>query len=247
MTILAVAVGGLYSAYRLVQTRAPSGLIVGGMLTTILSAAAATYLVFYFVNAFLVARYGLFAPHEGVRFIWTLIGGAVAAVLYCKKRNISLGRALDVGAALPVPLGLAIGRLGCLAAGCCYGKPTDSWLGMYLPDEYGMWTMRYPTQVMSMAANLLTFLILLAWERGVKNRAGHKWRWPFDGFLMLLFVTLYGLKRVLIGVLRDSGPPLWGPFTWMELLALAALAGSIALIVWNLIRSRTLVAAYHQT
>ena len=32
--------------------------------------------------------------------------------------------------AVPVPIGLGIGRLGCLMSGCCYGKPTDLWWGI---------------------------------------------------------------------------------------------------------------------
>jgi phosphatidylglycerol:prolipoprotein diacylglycerol transferase len=31
-------------------------------------------------------------------------------------------------------LGHAIGRLGCFAAGCCYGKPTSAWWGVTFTD-----------------------------------------------------------------------------------------------------------------
>ncbi len=48
------------------------------------------------------------------------LGGAVALIMFCKKRNIPLGEMVD----LCVPglaLGHAVGRLGCVAGGCCYG------------------------------------------------------------------------------------------------------------------------------
>jgi len=235
MAVLALLAGGMYSTHRLLRAKAAPHAALAGLMATILGGLALTLLAHQLANAVLSALYGPQAPHENLRFIWALAGGAAAAALYCWKRRLPLGRALDVGAALPVPLGLAISRLGCAAAGCCYGKQTDSWLAMSLPDETGAWAMRYPTQLMSAAANLLTFLFLLAVERRTSRRGRG---WPFDGFLTLLFLALYSLKRILIGMLRESGPPLWGPFTWMELAALATLAASAGLIAWNLLARR---------
>ena len=65
-----------------------------------------------------------------------------------------LGRTLDLGV-VPLPIGLIIGRFGCMAAGCCYGRLTDSWLAMRLPDVVGIWAMRYPTRIMSAVSELL--------------------------------------------------------------------------------------------
>lgn len=36
-------------------------------------------------------------------------------------------------AACAVAIAHCIGRIGCLFAGCCYGRPTDAWYGIYLP------------------------------------------------------------------------------------------------------------------
>ena len=41
---------------------------------------------------------------------------------------------------------------------------------MYMPNEYGVWAVRYPTQLMSAAANLLIFFTLLAVERYGQKR-----------------------------------------------------------------------------
>lgn len=166
-----------------------------------------------------------------------MVGGFGTAIVYCWRHRIPLGRAMDLGT-LPVPLGLTIGRLGCAAAGCCYGNLTDSWLGAYLPDHNGIWASRYPTQLMSAAVNLLIFLTLLAVERYGQRRLGSRegHGWPFDGFLALLFISLYCLKRLLIGFLRASAVPVLGPLGAMQVYALAGLVISTVLIVWNLDR-----------
>jgi phosphatidylglycerol:prolipoprotein diacylglycerol transferase len=144
-------------------------------------------------------------------------------------------------AALPLPLGQAIGRLGCFAAGCCYGRPTDSWLGMYLPDHDhdGIWMVRYPTQLMSATANLLIFFIVLAVERYGIRRAGKSCGWPFDGFLTLLYIALFSLKRFAMAFLRQSGAiPMVGSLSWMHVNALVGLVAASALIFWNLYQGK---------
>lgn len=95
---------------------------------------------------------------QGSAFLGALIGGVGAGWLWFRSAGVPLGRAFDL-CIVPVPLGQAIGRLGCLAAGCCYGKPTDSWLGLYLPDHDGFWAVRYPTPLLSAAADLLIFSV----------------------------------------------------------------------------------------
>lgn len=55
--------------------------------------------------------------------------GGVAANLvflfyYCRRHKKSYLHVIDLLSA-PLMLGLAIGRWGCLMAGCCHGKPTD--------------------------------------------------------------------------------------------------------------------------
>jgi len=65
-------------------------------------------------------------------FLWqggmVLYGGAagliVATLLAAKLKKMPLGDTGDV-IAESAALGLVIGRLGCLFAGCCYGRPTD--------------------------------------------------------------------------------------------------------------------------
>ena len=57
-------------------------------------------------------------------------------------------------------LGHAIGRVGCFAAGCCWGKPTTSWIGVHFSAKASeltgvpIDTALIPTQLIEAAANL---------------------------------------------------------------------------------------------
>jgi phosphatidylglycerol:prolipoprotein diacylglycerol transferase len=118
---------------------------------------------------------------------------------------------------------MAIGRLGCFAAGCCYGVATQSWLGLYLRDETGAWYTRYPTQLMSAGADLLIFFVLLFLEQWNRRRV-YQSAPPFlDGYIFLTFVVLYGAKRFFIQFLRYDYAPLLGPLDPTQLICLAGL------------------------
>ncbi len=54
----------------------------------------------------------------------SLIGGTIAAVIYLKWAKISIPKMIDVLAPAMV-LGLAVGRIGCLMNGCCFGGVCD--------------------------------------------------------------------------------------------------------------------------
>ena len=60
---------------------------------------------------------------SGGTFYGGVIGAVLTILLYSYFQKLPLLPVLDV-CAVGVPLGHAIGRLGCFAAGCCYGKPT---------------------------------------------------------------------------------------------------------------------------
>jgi len=65
--------------------------------------------VIFLINAVRATQHGSSFEPEGFSVVWTLSGGTLVAAVYCWRHKVSLGRALDLGA-LPIPLGLAIGR-----------------------------------------------------------------------------------------------------------------------------------------
>src|SRR4026209_2713015 len=62
-----------------------------------------------------------------------LILAVVFALIYIRRIGLPLWTTTDVFAP-GIALGHVVGRLGCLFAGCCYGKPTTAPWGIMLPD-----------------------------------------------------------------------------------------------------------------
>lgn len=75
---------------------------------------------------------------SGITFIGGLIGGVTTFLciyfFFGRKRyGAYLMRLLPI-AACCILVAHAFGRLGCLFAGCCYGGPTDSFIGIVYPE-----------------------------------------------------------------------------------------------------------------
>ena len=138
-------------------------------------------------------------------------GGFLAAlgvgVWVCRRRGLSPLRTADL--IMPgVALGHVFGRLGCLAGGCCYGKPTSSALGI----SFGPASLAYqdltdaleplplatprlhPTQLYEALGELLIGLGLLA--LGTRKR--------FHGHLLLTYLAAYPLLRTIIEIFRGD-------------------------------------------
>jgi len=127
-------------------------------------------------------------------------GGVISAILtlliLAKKYKINLLKAVDIGA-LGIPIGHALGRIGCNCYGCCYGKPTNSSSGILFPRESpaGLSGMKIiPTQMISAFFLLLIFILLLIFKKYRK----------FDGQIMLSYGICYGIFRFIIEFYRGD-------------------------------------------
>jgi len=129
----------------------------------------------------------------------TVLGGAavvfVCWAIYLWRYKVDAARILDIFG-LACPIGMAIGRLGCLGYGCCYGRPTDLPWGLVFAntDPLNPPVPRHPTQLYSSIALLLIFFVVL-WYR---KRAHAK------GAIAALFVSLYCLYRFLVEFIRED-------------------------------------------
>lgn len=143
-----------------------------------------------------------------------------------RRYGLSAGVTLDA-CMPPVALGQAFGRLGCAAAGCCAGRPTEGWLAILAPGRGGEWLPRYPAQLVASAADLAIFVGLLLVERRWARR-------PFPGVLAGLFVILASVKRLAIEEIREEAVVTAG-LTWAQLVAVAVLAltGAAMAVAWR--------------
>jgi phosphatidylglycerol:prolipoprotein diacylglycerol transferase len=107
--------------------------------------------------------------------------------------GVSFGSFWDV-ASFSILIGMFFARLGCLLRGCCAGRQTFGWFGMYLPDSHGVWARRIPAQLLEAAAALLILgLAVLLWRKH-----------PSPGSIFLLVITAYGAARVLLECTRQE-------------------------------------------
>lgn len=159
------------------------------------------------------------------------IAALIVAFLYIRKQRLPVLPTMDCFAP-GVALGQSIGRLGCFAAGCCWGR------ACYLP-----WGVRFrsdaaapvplnvplhPVQLYESAADLLIFIVLYKLFRK-QHRAGT----IIGGYLVL-----YSTARFIIEFFRVHEQSLVGPFSLTQWIALALLALGIAM----LLRQRTPVS-----
>jgi len=165
-----------------------------------------------------------------------LLAGAVAFVLYARKQGLPIGALADAIAA-PVALAQGIGRLGCYAAGCCYGVSSDAWCAIRFTsvaahEQTGvpLGTPLLPVQLVEFAFDLLLALALtLAWRRPLR---------PAGSVLWLYFVV-YGAGRTTIEMWRgDSVRGLWfgGAVSTSQLFSLAAVAVGAFFLIRDRVR-----------
>jgi phosphatidylglycerol:prolipoprotein diacylglycerol transferase len=161
----------------------------------------------------------------GLTVYGAVLGALIAVLIYCWVKKISFWQIGDVLAPGAI-LGQAIGRIGCLLNGCCYGLPTSlPWGVVYTnPDSYCLLRgeLLQPTQIYHILWNLAGFGILWSLRRRLEPK----------GSLFLLYLALYAAGDLSIRFVRVGEPFLFG-------LQQAQLIGIIVLVVtvpWLIIR-----------
>ena len=134
-----------------------------------------------------------------------LLGGYGAVELV--KRLTGYRSATGDLFAVIAPLGLVLGRVGCLASGCCLGRPMEpAWYT--LADRAGI--SRWPAVPVELSFNLaLAGFALICWRRRL-----------FTGQLFHLYLVCYGVFRFAHEFNRDTPRMAWG-LSGYHLLALA--------------------------
>lgn len=141
----------------------------------------------------------------GLSWFGGLFAGVIFAVIYLKKKKISLCKILDLAAPF-LALGEAIGRIGCLLNGCCYGKVSN--FGLFF-DVHGQTLI--PTQIYSSILLLAIFVIL--------RRSQDKPH--LQGQIFYSYLLLYSIKRFSIEFLRQDNPPVFFGLTLFHLISAA--------------------------
>jgi phosphatidylglycerol:prolipoprotein diacylglycerol transferase len=132
-------------------------------------------------------------------FYGGLIFALLAGLFLVRRYRLPVWSAADMYAP-GVALGHVIGRMGCLLAGCCYGRPTDLPWGITFTSPVAaasagtpLGVPLHPTQIYDAGAELLILVILLVFERRGRPYPGRTW-W--------LYMLLYAIARFIVEIYR---------------------------------------------
>lgn len=126
---------------------------------------------------FVAQEWSYFAKHpehlwslrfEGLTSFGGFLFGFFALALWCKIQKIALTTMLDIFA-IPFLIANAIGRVGCLLNGCCYGVQCGPPLGVHFD---GLLTLHHPAQIYESILCLTGAAILLKIERSRSLASG---------------------------------------------------------------------------
>jgi len=134
---------------------------------------------------------------SGFVFYGSLLLTIPTMLWYFKKIKIPVLGMLDI-MAIVTCIVHGSGRIGCFMAGCCYGIPTDSFLGVIFTDPVcqaePLNTSLHPTQLYE-AAFIFSLLIGLSILKSKKK---------FDGQIFLIYLIAYAAGRGVLELLRGD-------------------------------------------
>jgi len=161
---------------------------------------------------------------EGFVVYGGVITGVLSIFAYCKIKKIEALEYLDL-IGVYVPLNQAFGRIGCFCAGCCYGKETDSVLGVVFPEgSFAPAGVKvYPTQLFMAAGDFVIFAIILYYYNKKRKKAGTA---------AAVYLVLYSIGRFLIEFVRDDDRGSVGVLSTSQFIAIFIALFGIALMYY---------------
>ena len=166
----------------------------------------------------------------GFVFYGSLIFALPIAVWFFRKEKWPLWPMLD-RLAITTLIIHASGRLGCFAAGCCYGVPTDAPWGVTFTHELSqaepLHTALHPTQLYESFFLMGILVFLLMFKRHQR----------FEGQLFSIYLMLYAIGRGVIEIFRGD---LRRGFIIEDILSHSQLISifMIAVALWMYVRQR---------
>lgn len=151
-----------------------------------------------------------------------LTAGILAGYVYLKFKKQSFVSYFDL--VVPsIAIAQGFGRIGCFMAGCCYGRKTESFLGvtfhnsLYAPNNVKL----LPTQLFSAAGDFIIMGILLFLDKKIKKK----------GMLAGIYIVLYSLGRFGIEFLRSDERGNVGKLSTSQFFGIFALVAGIVIII----------------
>lgn len=165
----------------------------------------------------------------GLVFYGGLLGCIPGVILGTRLTRVKLSEYIP--AMVPcIPLGHAFGRIGCLLAGCCYGRPVEGWMGIVYPSGtpgVPEGVRLFPVQALESALLLAIFAVLVKYSAGKRTAKR----------IVGLYFLLYASCRFFLEELRyDAVRGHWGPCSTSQWISIGMIA--VGAVLWILPRLR---------
>lgn len=163
---------------------------------------------------------------SGITFMGGLVGGVIVFVLgtvFFAQPTVKHEITKIVGIAAPcIAAGHCLGRLGCFCVGCCYGKPTDSWIGVVFKAGSGKGIPRIPTQLIEAIFLFVLFIVLLIL---LLKRRDSK-------YLAVIYMFAYSIFRFVLEFWRgDDARGLFAALSPSQIQSIIMFLGAVAIVV----------------
>jgi len=159
----------------------------------------------------------------GFSILGTILGVIIILPFYLKKINVPILPFADL-VALYAPLCQSIARLGCLVAGCCYGKVTNNFYAIIYTNQQTLAPYNIPLHPTQLYSSLLLFIIFI-FLYFIGQRITKK-----TGQLFILYLFLACLERFFMDFLRADRVMLNSFISFHQTIAVCII---IFLIIFN--------------
>jgi phosphatidylglycerol:prolipoprotein diacylglycerol transferase len=201
---------------------------------SVLGALVGSRLLYVFLElpTFLARPWRIFAIWEGgLIFHGGLVMAVAVAFYYMRRHSIPWRQAFDA-LAVGMPMGQALGRVGCFMAGCCYGAPSSLPWAVTFTNPETLCPLRVPLHPSQLYESLLSLGVFgVVYSLRTRKR--------FNGQLMLTYFFLAGLVRFVVEFFRNPGdyrgPIIWAdmPLTQVVALGIAVVSGILLWWCWR--------------
>lgn len=175
--------------------------LAGSAVYTMIGAVIGAKLLFIVVSWEQIVAYDLSLVaviKGGFVFYGGMLGGLAGLIIYCLQFKMHFWDFADLYVSV-LPLGHALGRVGCYFAGCCYGRPYDGPFAVVYENVVGLTPVGvplFPIQLAEAFGLLLLFGIFITLFLKFKRSNGH---------IACMYLMAYAVLRFIIEMFRGDG------------------------------------------
>ena len=224
-----------------------NGDYVSNLLTLLivfgLGGARTAYVIEHWSRQFAHSPWQVLNLHQGgLMFYGGLIGAWIAMTGFALWHRENYLDFLDF-LVTALPIGHAMGRVGCFLEGCCFGARTDGPLGVVYPVGSHAWGQQvaeglispaspplplYPSQLFEAALLVVLYAALFL----------HYPRRKVPGGQVAIYAISYAVVRFVIEMFRSDERAHVGPFTISQFISLLLFAFGLVMAAWVAVRRR---------